>query len=256
MFEFCLPTTGTKVTSSPEWLHEIKFDGYRLRVERNGDRVRLITRGGYDWTKRFPWIVEAALKNRQKHFVIDGEAVILGVDGYSDFNALHSGKHNDEVQLCAFDVLAMDGDHLRDLPLSMRKANLARLLARRPDGIFVSDFEQGEIGPDLFRAACRMGLEGLVSKRRDWPYQAGRSRHWIKIKNRKRPAMDRVMETNACELEGDQKQKSRSSRDVNLCSLSSHHRLDDCRYTEEAGSNIHVDDDLNVPSGLHFKKPS
>jgi bifunctional non-homologous end joining protein LigD len=143
MFEFCLPTTGAKVPDRPEWLHEIKFDGYRLRVERNGDRVRLITRGGYDWTKRFPWIAESALKYRQKHFVIDGEAVILGVDGYSDFNALHSGKHNEEVQLCAFDVLAMDGDDLRDLPLSMRKANLARLLARRPDGIFMSDFEQG-----------------------------------------------------------------------------------------------------------------
>jgi len=64
----------------------------------------------------------------QSHFVIDGEAVVLGVDGYSDFNALNSGKHNEEVQLCAFDVLAMDGDDLRDLPLSMRKANLARLL--------------------------------------------------------------------------------------------------------------------------------
>ena len=143
MFEFCLPATGTKVPASPEWLHEIKFDGYRLRVERNGDRVRLITRGGYDWTKRFPWVVESARKNRQKHFVIDGEAVILGVDGYSDFNALHSGKQNDEVQLCAFDVLAMDRDDLRDLPLSVRKANLARLLARRPDDIFLSDFEQG-----------------------------------------------------------------------------------------------------------------
>ena len=70
----------------------------------------------------------------------------------------------------------MDGDDLRDLPLSMRKANLARLLASRPDGIFVSDFEQGEIGPDLFRKACEFGFEGLVSKRRDRPYQAGRSK--------------------------------------------------------------------------------
>jgi ATP-dependent DNA ligase len=139
-------------------------------------------------------MVDAALKNRQKHFVIDGEAVILGVDGYSDFNALHSGRHNDEVQLCAFDVLAMDGDDLRHLPLSMRKATLARLLARRPDGIFLSEFEQGEIGPDLFRKACEFGFEGLISKRRDRPYQAGRSKHWIKIKNRKHPAMSRVME--------------------------------------------------------------
>jgi bifunctional non-homologous end joining protein LigD len=75
----------------------------------------------------------------------------------------------------------------------MRKANLARLLARRPNGIFLSDFEQGEIGPDLFLAACRMGLEGLVSKRRDRPYQSGRSKHWIKMKNRKHPAMTRVV---------------------------------------------------------------
>jgi ATP-dependent DNA ligase len=90
--------------------------------------------------------VQAALKNRHKQFVIDGEAVILGVDGYSDFNALHAGTDNEEVQLCAFDELAMNGDDLQDLPLSLRKANLQRLLARRPDGIFLSDFEQGEIG--------------------------------------------------------------------------------------------------------------
>jgi ATP-dependent DNA ligase len=195
MFEFCLPTGAKAVPSGPDWYHEIKYDGFRLRVERNGDRVRLITRSGYDWTKRYPWIVEAALKNRHEHFVIDGEAVILGVDGYSDFNALHSGKHNEEVQLCAFDVLAMDGDDLRPLPLSMRKANLARLLARRPDGIFISDFEQGEIGPDLFLAACQMGLEGLVSKHRDRPYRGVRSKHWIKVKNRKHPAMARVIES-------------------------------------------------------------
>jgi len=100
-FEFCLPTRGIKVPGGPDWLHEIKYDGFRLRVERNGDRVRLITRGGYDWTKRFPWIVEAASKNRQRQFIVDGEAVILGLDGISDFNALHSGKHNDEVQLYA-----------------------------------------------------------------------------------------------------------------------------------------------------------
>jgi bifunctional non-homologous end joining protein LigD len=146
-FEFCIPMRGTKVPHSPEWLHEIKYDGYRLRVERNGDRVRLITRGGYNWADRFPWIIEAALKNRHKQFVIDGEAVVLGVDGIADFDALHSRKHEEEVQLYAFDILALDGDDLRGLPLSMRKTNLARLLARRPDGIFVAPFEQGEIGP-------------------------------------------------------------------------------------------------------------
>jgi ATP dependent DNA ligase domain len=124
-FELCLPTLGKAVPAGPEWLHEIKYDGYRLRLERAADRVRLITKRGYDWTERYPRIVEAALKNRQKHFVIDGEAIVRGVDGYSDFNALHSGKYNGDVELLAFDILAMDGDDLRDLPLSMRKASHA-----------------------------------------------------------------------------------------------------------------------------------
>jgi ATP-dependent DNA ligase len=126
-------------------------------VERDGDRVRLITRGGYDWSKRYPWIVEAALKNTYKQYVIDGEAVILGVDGISDFNALHSGKHNDEVRLYAFDILALNGDDLRPLPLSMRKAHLERLLARRPDGMFISSFEQGEIRPRSFPRSLQHG---------------------------------------------------------------------------------------------------
>ena len=131
-FEFCIPTKSTSVPAGPEWLHEIKYDGFRMLVQRDGDRVRLITRNGHDWTKRYPWIVQDALKNRHKQFVIDGEAVLLGEDGYSDYNALHAGRHNDEVQLGAFDVLAMDGDDLRDLRLSLRKANLQRLLARSP----------------------------------------------------------------------------------------------------------------------------
>lgn len=193
-FEFCIPTKATAVPTGSDWLHEVKYDGYRLRIERDGDRVRLVTRGGNNWTDRYPWIVEAALKNRHKQFVIDGEAVVLGVDGVSDFNALHSRKHEHEVQLYAFDCIALDGDDLRNLPLSMRKTNLARLLARRPDGIFVAPTEQGEIGPDLFVAACRLGLEGLVSKRRDRPYQPGRSKHWVKVKNRSHPAMSRVMD--------------------------------------------------------------
>jgi ATP-dependent DNA ligase len=119
----------------------------------------------------------------------------FGVDGIADFNALHARKHDHEVQLYAFDIMALDGEDLRGLPLSMRKTNLTRLLARRPDGVFVAPFEAGEIGPDLFRAACDMGLEGLVSKRRDRPYQAGRSKHWIKVKNRRHPAMSRVMDS-------------------------------------------------------------
>ena len=193
-FQPCVPTRGKVVPAGREWLHELKMDGYRLIVQRDGDRVRLYTRNGYDWSHRYPWIVESALRNRTKQFVIDGDAVVLGVDGNSNFDALHTGKQDHEVQLYAFDLLALDGDDVRSLPLSMRKTNLARLLARRADGIFVAPFEQGEIGPDLFRAACNIGLEGLVSKRRDRPYSAGRSPHWVKVKNPASPTMTRAQD--------------------------------------------------------------
>ncbi|MGY3036178.1 ATP-dependent DNA ligase [Bradyrhizobium sp. USDA 4354] len=112
-----------------------------MLVIRENERVRLLSRNGTDWTKRYTWIVEAALKNRQKRFVIDGEAVILGVDGISDFNALHSRQLDHEVQLYAFDILVMGGDDLRSLPLHLRKANLQQLLARRPDGISVAGWD-------------------------------------------------------------------------------------------------------------------
>jgi ATP-dependent DNA ligase len=177
------------VPASPEWIHEVKYDGSRLIVVRDGDRVRLLTRNGHDWNGR-----QSALKNRSRHFVIDGEAVVLGVDGVADFEALYNRQCDDQVQLYAFDILMLDGDDLRTLPLSMRKTNLARLLRRRPDGIFVAPFEVGEIGPDLFRAACRMGLEGLVSKHRDRAYRGGPCRHWVKVKNPDSPAMNRAAE--------------------------------------------------------------
>jgi bifunctional non-homologous end joining protein LigD len=191
-FEPCIPSRVTDAPAGPDWIHEIKHDGYRLIVQREGKRVRLFTRNGHDWTDRYPLIVEAALRNHATSFVIDGEAVLLGVDGVSDFDGLHTRKHDAEVQLYAFDCLALEGDDLRKLPLSMRKTNLARLLARRPDGIFVAPFEQGEIGPDLFRKACEFGLEGLVSKHRDRAYRAGTSPNWVKTKNPAHPAMMRV----------------------------------------------------------------
>ena len=192
-FEPCIPTKATKVPDRPEWIHEIKHDGYRLIVQREGKRVRLWTRNGHDWRDRFPLISEVALRNRNLSFVVDGEAVLLGVDGRSDFNGLHSRRHDDEVQFYAFDCPVSDGEDLRQLPLSMRKTNLARLLARRVDGIFLSDFEQGEIGPDLVWHACLMGLEGLVAKHRESPYRAGRSDRWIKVKNRAHPAFSRAL---------------------------------------------------------------
>ena len=91
-------------------------------------------------------------------------------------------------------MLVSDGEDLRKLPLSMRKTNLSLLLARRINGIHLVPFEQGEIGPDLFRHACLMGLEGLVSKHRDSVYRGGRFDRWIKVKNRQHPAFSRVMD--------------------------------------------------------------
>jgi bifunctional non-homologous end joining protein LigD len=117
----CIPTRGTEVPSGPDWIHEIKHDGYRLIVQRQDKRVRLFTRNGHDWTDLYPLIVEAALKNCSSSFVIDGEAVLLGVDGVSDFDGLHTRKHDAEVQLYASDCLVADGEDLRKLPLSMRK---------------------------------------------------------------------------------------------------------------------------------------
>ena len=168
-FEPCIPTKAEQVPARPDWIHEIKHDGYRLIVQRDGNRVRLFTRNGHDSSGRYPLIAEAALRNRTaSSFVIDGEAVLLGADRRSDFNGLHSRKYDDEVQFYAFDCLVNNGDDIRKLPLSLRKDNLARLLARRVDGIFVSDFEQ----PDLFRHACLLDLEGLVSKHGVWARDA------------------------------------------------------------------------------------
>ncbi|MGY4377229.1 bifunctional non-homologous end joining protein LigD [Bradyrhizobium sp. i1.3.6] len=152
-FDFCLPTAAKAVPTGPDWFHEIKYDGYRLRVERNGSAVRLVTKNGHDWTKRFPWNVESALKKRESQFVIDGEAVVLGVDGVSDFNALHSRKHDHEVQLYAFDILATG--RRRPSGASARDAqDQLGALRGRPDGIFIAPFESGEIGPDPFKGAC------------------------------------------------------------------------------------------------------
>jgi ATP-dependent DNA ligase len=172
----------------------VKYEGYRLRLERDGNRVRLITRGGYNSADRYPSIIEAALKNRPQQFVIDDEAVVLGVDGIADFNALHSRRQDEEANSTpstSWRSTARICDRCRcrcARPIS------PGLLARRPDGIFVAPFEQGEISPDLFRAACDMGLEGMVSKRADRPYRAGRSKDWMKVKNREHPAYRRVQD--------------------------------------------------------------
>lgn len=190
-FEFCTPTAKKVVPSGPDWIHEVKYDGYRGRVIRDGDDVQVRSKAGLDLTYRYPMIVHAARKMRTSQFVIDGEICVLDVRGISQFDWLHSGKYNDDAQLYAFDIIALDGDDLRRLPLEQRKSKLAKLLERRPEGIFVAPFEPGDIGPQLFEAACKMGLEGIVSKHRHRGYRP-RVCDWYKVKNRAHPAFSRV----------------------------------------------------------------
>lgn len=190
-FEYCKPVAAKVVPSGPDWIHEVKYDGYRGRVVRAGKDVKILSRSGLDWTWRFPWIAETALKLRQDQFVIDGEICVLDVQGISDFNALHSNKHNDEAQLYAFDLIAFGGEDLREQTLLDRKDKLDKLLRGRAQGIFVAPFERGEIGPELFTAACRMRLEGIVSKHRQRRYRV-RTCDWVKVKNRQHPAYSRV----------------------------------------------------------------
>lgn len=192
-FEYCKPSLAKSVPTGPDWIHEVKYDGYRGRVVRDGKDVKLLSKSGLDWAWRFPWIVEAALKLKTPRFVIDGEICVLDVQGISDFNALHSNKRNEEAQLYAFDLVAFGGEDLRDEPLHARKAQLDKLLRGRPQGIFIAPFEPGEIGLSLFEAACRMGLEGLVSKHRERRYRP-RTCDWVKVKNREHPAFSRVMD--------------------------------------------------------------
>ena len=190
----CLPTRAPVAPTGSAWVHEIKHDGYRLMVRRTAQGASIKTRPGFDWTDRFPLIVAADERLRATSFVLDGEGVILRSDGVSDFDRLHSRRHDNEVHLLGFDPLEIDGSDLRREPLDLRKAALAKLLRRSHDGIQIVQHMEVAAGTTVFEHACKLGLEGIVSKRRGAPYQHGRSRSWLKIKNPASPAMQRVWE--------------------------------------------------------------
>jgi bifunctional non-homologous end joining protein LigD len=172
-------------------VHEVKHDGYRLIVRRDGETMRLFTRRGYDWTGRYPAIARAAAKLRAKSFTIDGEAAVCGPDGIAIFDALHRRGTVTEAMLYAFDLLELDGVDYRPLPLGKRKDRLAYLVDRRLTGIVMNDHTDAR-GELVFQQACRMGLEGIVSKRLSAPYRSGPSRDWLKVKNPDSPAMIRA----------------------------------------------------------------
>jgi bifunctional non-homologous end joining protein LigD len=193
--EPCLPSVSATAPRGQEWVHEIKHDGYRMIVRRDGKRARVFTRRGFDWTGRFRWIEDALLSLRIQSATIDGEAVWCGEDGVSVFEKLHSRAYDYQVFLYAFDLLELDGEDCRREPLEKRKAALAGLLAERT-GVRLSEHMEGD-GPIIFEHACKMGLEGIVSQRRDLPYRSGRVRSWIKVKNPASPAVLRIVEEGA-----------------------------------------------------------
>jgi len=189
--EPCLPSKSEQQPSGPLWVHEIKHDGYRLMVRRDGSRiVRCFTRNGNDWTDRFPAIVETATQLRATSFLIDGEIVIISYDGTPDFRALRSQHRDHETVLVAFDLIERDGEDLRDLPLIERKRRLGRLIGKTKNrrAIQYGEHLKGN-GASVLDYACRLGLEGIVSKRVDAPYRSGPSKTWLKSKN---PAMERA----------------------------------------------------------------
>jgi ATP-dependent DNA ligase len=191
--EPCLPSPADRLPSGAGWIHEIKLDGFRMMVRRDPAGVRLLTRNGHDWTGRFPLIAEAAAMLRARSFLIDGEAVACDGDGLPVFDRLRYRRDDRRVFLYAFDLIELDGNDLRHEPIERRKVLLIRLLAKASGGLQVNDHivEPGDV---VFRHACQLGLEGIVSKRLGSPYSSGRSRHWVKSKNREHPAVRREEE--------------------------------------------------------------
>lgn len=190
LIEPCLPTQAKRVPEGNDWIFELKHDGYRLMVRKADDRVRVYTRRGADWTRRFPRIVSAVQKLRATSFLIDGEGIVYNKNGMPSFDLLHSREYDKEVSLVAFDLLEIDGAAVRREPLLKRKSMLEKLLARVKDGIEFNGHLEGD-GQTIFQHVCRLAHEGIVAKRIDLAYES-RSRRWIKVKNPTSPAFKRA----------------------------------------------------------------
>jgi bifunctional non-homologous end joining protein LigD len=193
IIEPCLPSPAKAPPSGPGWLHEIKHDGFRILAPRNGAGVRLITRNGNDFTHRFPFIEMAIRSLPVLSCLIDGEAIVCDENGLAVFELIRGHRTGASAVLCAFDLLELDEQDLRRQPIEMRKELLAKLLKGSHVSLVPNEtFE--ESGATVFREACRLGCEGIVSKRLGSLYRSGRSPHWVKVKNPKAPAVRREVE--------------------------------------------------------------
>jgi bifunctional non-homologous end joining protein LigD len=189
--DFVEPELATLTDEAPagdEWLHEMKFDGYRILCRVDDGRVRLLSRRENDWTDRLPDLVRAASALPVRRALLDGEIAVALPGGHTSFQALQnlmSGvRGGGRLTYFVFDLLHLDGEDLGALPLEERKRRLAEILAAGgTDPIVYSDHVVGS-GPAFYAEACRKGLEGILSKRRDAAYRPGRGRDWLKVKCR------------------------------------------------------------------------
>jgi bifunctional non-homologous end joining protein LigD len=190
----CLPMTAPRPPSGPLWLHEIKHDGFRVIARTDGERVRLYSRPGNDLTERFPLIEEAMA--RLPCCTIDGEAVACDDNGVPSFDLLRHRQRDNHVFLYAFDLLELVGVDLRREPLEQRKVDLRRLLVDAGPGLLFNGWIDGGDfdGATVFEGARKLGLEGIVSKRKDSRYVSGRSPYWLKMKNPESAAVRREAE--------------------------------------------------------------
>jgi bifunctional non-homologous end joining protein LigD len=177
--EPALAASIDKVPNGERWIHEIKFDGYRVQVHLVNEAVKVFTRRGNDWTKRFKKVADEAWHIGAGSAIIDGEIVVPAADGTTDFSVLQNelkGKST-KIVMVVFDLLYLNGYDLRKLPLKERKSHLKKLVAKT-DIQFSESFEVD--GPEMFTHACGVGLEGAVSKVRDSRYVSGRGNDWVK----------------------------------------------------------------------------
>jgi bifunctional non-homologous end joining protein LigD len=178
----CDPSLRDQAPSGDEWLHETKLDGYRAQVHLRAGEVTIYSRQGLNWTEQFGAIARAA-KAISRNAIIDGEAVVPGKQGVPDFQALRRalGKHSGDLIYVAFDLLYLDGFDLRNAPLIERKRALEALLTGAPDVFVYLGYLEAD-GPTVYQRACALGLEGVVSKKRNAVYRSGRQNTWIKVK--------------------------------------------------------------------------
>jgi bifunctional non-homologous end joining protein LigD len=191
--EPCLPSPAKAPPSGPGWIHEIKHDGFRILARRDAAGVRLITRNGNDFTKRFPLVAAAVTALPARSCLIDGEAIACDDKGLAVFELIRRHRNHASAILCAFDLLEIDGEDLRRTPIEHRKQRLARLLRSPDHGLVLNEHFTGE-GAVIFKHVCKLGCEGIVSKRLGSSYRSGRTAHWLKVKNPKAPAVRREAE--------------------------------------------------------------